>query len=246
MEQPVLIFGAGADTAKGKALASRLNIPIVQQDRQPLYLLLDETGLSLHGENLHLQGDYTQMLSRLKYNNLTQEMLVKAAKIKGAEAPTAVDATAGLGEDSLLLAAAGFRVILFEHNPVIAALLRDTLERAERNPDLAPIVRRMELREGNSVEGLQNLEFTPDVVLLDPMFPPRQKSSLVTKKLQLLQKLEMPCSEEAALLNAALTAKPKRIVIKRPAKGPFLADVKPAYSLAGKAVRYDCIVPPSK
>lgn len=246
MEQPVLILGEEADREKCAQLTARLNIPVAEPNGQPLYLLLDKTGLSLHGENLHLQGDYTQMLPRLKYNNLTHEMLIKAAKIKGLEPGTAVDATAGMGEDSLLLAAFGFRVILFEHNPIIAALLRDTLERAAGVPELADIVSRMELREGSSVEGLQALDYTPDVVLLDPMFPPRQKSSLVTKKLQLLQKLELPCSEEAVLLNAALAAGPRRIVIKRPAKGPYLAGVKPAYSLDGKAVRYDCIVPPRK
>lgn len=244
--EPVLVIAPDANREKGEKLAQKLHISIEESTQQNLYLLLEEGGLSLHGENLHLQGDYTQMLPRLKHNNLTHEMLVKAAKIKGLDTPSAVDATAGLGEDSLLLAAAGFHVTLFEHNPIIAALLRDTLERAKLHPELFPIVSRMELREGSSVEGLQMLEFSPDVVLLDPMFPPRQKSSLVTKKLQLLQKLEMPCSEEGVLLNAALAAKPKRIVIKRPAKGPFLAGVKPAYSLEGKAVRYDCIVPSPK
>lgn len=242
--EPVLIISPGADWEKGTKLAQKLGISVEDPSGQSLYLLFAEDGLSLHGDNLHLQGNYTQMLPRLKHNNLTHEMLVKAAKIKGLDAPTAVDATAGMGEDSLLLAAAGFQVTLFEHNPIIAALLQDTLVRAEKHPELAPIVRRMELREGSSVDGLQALGFTPDIVLLDPMFPPRQKSSLVTKKLQLLQKLEMPCSEETLLLSAALAAKPKRVVIKRPAKGPFLAGVKPAYSLEGKAVRYDCIVPP--
>ena len=33
------------------------------------------------------------------------------------------------------------------------------------------------------------------------------------------------------------------MVIKRPAKGPLLAGIKPSYSIAGKAVRYDCITP---
>ena len=35
------------------------------------------------------------------------------------------------------------------------------------------------------------------------------------------------------------------MVIKRPAKGPYLAGIKPSYSIDGKAVRYDCIVPAS-
>jgi 16S rRNA (guanine1516-N2)-methyltransferase len=43
-------------------------------------------------------------------------------------------------------------------------------------------------------------------------------------------------------MDAARAAGPRRIVVKRPLKGPFLADVKPSYSLKGKAVRYDCIV----
>jgi len=37
---------------------------------------------------------------------------------------------------------------------------------------------------------------------------------------------------------------PRKVVIKRPVKGPLLAGVKPSYQLAGKAVRYDVLVPP--
>ena len=85
--------------------------------------------------------------------------------------------------------------------------------------------------------------FKPDVVLLDPMFPPRKKSALVKKKLQLLQLVEQPCPDEAALLEAALVLAPRKIVIKRPRNGPPLAGVAPTYSLAGRAVRFDCLVP---
>ncbi|MBQ9863677.1 MAG: class I SAM-dependent methyltransferase, partial [Lachnospiraceae bacterium] len=48
--------------------------------------------------------------------------------------------------------------------------------------------------------------------------------------------------KEEALLNAAISLKPKKIIIKRPLKGPFLAGVKPSYSLKGKAIRVDVIV----
>lgn len=232
-----------ADAAKAQQLSRELNIPPAKAADGSLCLHLTAEGLCLEGEGLSLRGDYAKMLPRLKHNNLSHEMLVKAAKLKGVEAPIALDATAGLGEDSLLLAAAGFTVELYEHNPIIAALLEDTLERARQIPELAQIVSRMHLHKGNSVEAMRSLSFTPDVILLDPMFPARQKSSLVTKKLQLFQKLEIPCNEEAEILEAALAAHPRRIVIKRPAKGPYLAGVKPAYSLDGKAVRYDCIVP---
>ena len=84
----------------------------------------------------------------------------------------------------------------------------------------------------------------PDLVLLDPMFPERQKSALVKKKFQLIHRLEFPCMEEETLLNAAIAAGPRKILIKRPLKGPWLAGRNPGYSISGKAVRYDCILLP--
>ena len=44
-------------------------------------------------------------------------------------------------------------------------------------------------------------------------------------------------------MEAACAARPRKIVVKRPVKGPFLAEVKPSYQVVGKAVRYDVIVP---
>ena len=49
-------------------------------------------------------------------------------------------------------------------------------------------------------------------------------------------------SGEEELLCAAVNLRPHKIVIKRPLKGAFLAGRKPDYSLAGKAIRYDCFV----
>ncbi len=204
----------------------------------------DAEGLALVGDGMVLRADFARLLPRLRPDRLGRELLVRAARVRGAEAPTAVDATAGLGEDSLLLAAAGFTVTMFEQDPVIAALLRDALERAANEPQLAGTVARMGLVEGDSVAGLRELDFSPDVVFLDPMFPERTKSAAVKKKFQLLHHLERPCDNEDELLDAALAARPRKIVIKRPPKGPWLAGVKPSHSLAGKAVRYDVIVPP--
>ena len=200
-------------------------------------------GLSLSDGKNTVRGDFTRLLPRVRRGNLSRELLVRAVKVKGIGEPLVVDATAGLGEDSFLLAAAGCRVLLFEYDPVIFALLSDALERAKRDPETAPVASRMTLFPGDSIPALPTLTPHPDVVLLDPMFPERTKSALVKKKFQLLHQLERPCENEAALLDAALAARPKRIVIKRPAKGPYLAGVKPSFSLLGSAVRFDCIVP---
>ena len=210
-----------------------------------LSLRRDDQGLALVSEDQILRGDFTKMIPRVKAGNISKELLVKAAKIKDGNHPLrAVDATAGLGEDSLLLAAAGFQVTLFERNPVIYQLLTDALERAAEIPELASIATRMTVRNEDSIEAMKSLDFTPDVILLDPMFPERQKSALVKKKLQMIQKLETPCMNEKEIVSAAMNAKPKKLIIKRPPKGPWLAGLKPDYSNEGKAVRFDCFVNP--
>lgn len=200
-------------------------------------------GLTLTDGKLTMCGDLTTMLPRLRQHNLNSEMLVKAAKIKDPSIPhIAVDATAGMGEDSLLLAAHGYEVYLYEKDEVIAALLMDSVERAKKEPELKDIVERMHVFSEDSIEAMKKLPFKPDIILLDPMFPAREKSGLIKKKFQLLQQLERPCNDEEELLNAALMAKPSKIIIKRPAKGPFLAGRKPSYSVNGNSIRYDCIV----
>lgn len=210
--------------------------------RAGLELRRDADGLILEGDGMRLRASFDDMKRRLFHGKLNGELLVRAARLKGIEEPTLVDATAGLGQDSLLLAAAGFSVALIECNPVIAAMLVDAIERARRDPELADAAGRMRVIEGNSLKVLRDLSMPPDVVYLDPMFPGRSKSAAVKKKFQLLHRLEMPCEDEMALLEAARAAHPRKIVIKRPVKGPHLAGVKPDYTLRGKAVRYDCIV----
>lgn len=208
-------------------------------------LRLDTEGLWLCANGQELRGDFTRMLPRIKSGRLGGEFLVRAAKIKDAIPPLyALDATAGLGEDSFLLAAAGFNVTLYERNPVIYALLCDALARAAAVPELADIAARMTVYNGDSIAAMAALETPPDIILLDPMFPERQKSSLVKKKLQMIQKLEVPCNDERSMLISAMRARPRKLIVKRPPKGAHLADVKPQYSIEGKAVRYDCFVNP--
>ena len=217
---------------------------IVEKLGGELFLIDEEGCLTLTDGRLQLKGDFTSLMPRLKTSNLQREFLVKASKIKGVDHPVLIDATAGMGEDSMILAAAGFEVYLFEYDHAIATLLKDALRRAADIPELKDAVARMHFAAGNSIELMAGLGIEPDVVLLDPMFPARQKSALVKRKFQLLQQLEKPCTDERDLLDAALNMKPRRVVIKRPLKGPYLADIKPSYSINGKAIRYDCIVIP--
>ena len=208
-----------------------------------LSFVRDGRGLGLAHADMVLRGDFAQLMPRLRADRLGRELLVRAARVRGVDAPVAVDATAGLGEDSLLLAAAGFSVTLFERDPAIAALLADALERAANEPQLRDIVSRMRLVEGDAVEGLVRLDAQPDVVYLDPMFPAKRKDAATKKKLQVFQLLERPCDNEEELLAAACAAHPRKVVVKRPLKGPYLAGAKPSSSISGKVVRYDIYVP---
>lgn len=200
-------------------------------------------GLALVDGDQVLRADLTRMLPRLRQPNLGRELLVRAARVRGEDGCVrAVDATAGLGEDALLLAAAGFEVTMFEHDPIVAALARDGLRRAREHETLAPMVARMHLVEGDSIRGMAKLSERPHVVLLDPMFPSRRSRAATKKKLQLIRQLEGPCVDEEALLRAAREVCLRKVVIKRPLKGPYLGGVKPSSSLRGKVVRYDVVV----
>lgn len=238
----------GGDMVSAHLLSEKTGIPIVDapsdvpiekwlsEDR--LTVLFDHSGVSLHGYGLYYQGDFRHMLRRVTGGRLFHEMLIKAAKT-GETGLRAVDATAGMGEDSFLLAAYGYEVTMFEQNPVIAVLLNDSLTRARKDPDLAGIASRMHLVEGNSIDHFPDLQDIR-LIYLDPMFPKRQKSGLINKKLQLIQKLEPPCSDENVLFSAAIAAKPTKIVVKRPLKSAHLSGKNPTYMLKGKAIRYDC------
>lgn len=228
-----------------ECLAKKLNTKVISDtasvDDGDLILSFGENGLSLMSGKLVMRGDLSSMLPRIANGRLQHEMLVKAAKLKNASGQlTAIDATAGMGEDSMLLAAAGYNVILYEYDPVIAALLRDSLKRAEDISELRDIINRMHLVEKDSIAAMSELSESVDLIYLDPMFPARQKTGLIKKKFQLLQKLETPCMEEDKLIEAAINARPKRLVIKRPAKGPYIAGMKPHFSFKGKSIRYDC------
>lgn len=210
-----------------------------------LTLTQDERGFFITDGTMSVRGDFTHMIPRIRAHAVNRELLVKAARIKGASEPLLiVDATAGLGEDSLLLAATGHFVTLYERNPVMAVLLMSAIAQARAIPDLADAAAHMKAFFADSVAALQNLDNTPDVVVLDPMFPERHKSAAVKKKLQIIQRIESPCEDEGTLLEAAFAARPRKVVVKRPAKGPHLAGRKPDYSLSGKAVRFDCYMLP--
>ena len=103
--------------------------------------------------------------------------------------PTVLDATAGLGRDSFVLATFGCDVQMVERSPVIAALLKDGLRRARQDPGVAEIASRMQVINADAISYLQELskEKRPQVIYLDPMYPHRDKTALVKKEMRVFR-----------------------------------------------------------
>ena len=229
-------------------LAAALGIPLVSAPQgQALLLRLTKEHLELYKPgDPELPGalwvDFEPPAARHRASHPGRELLVAATKVRHTAIPLVIDATAGLGRDGFLLAAAGCRVQMFEYNPIIAALLRDGLERAARSPRTAAIAGRIHLTLGNALDYLPILDEPPDVIYLDPMFPLRSKSAKVKQDLRLLQLLDEKNESPERLLQAALAVRPKKVVVKRPLKGPSLLGLPPSYTLKGKAIRFDVYV----
>lgn len=229
-------------------LAHALGVPVVDTPQEGLLLLrYSQDGLELcKPGDLTLPGalrvDFSENATRRRALHPGREMVVQAAKVRASRQPLLIDATAGLGRDGFLLAAAGFRVQMIEYNPVVAALLADGLERARGLSGLADTAARIKLLQGNALDYLAAPTEWPDVVYLDPMFPERSKSALVKQELRFLQLIDNKDTDPAQLLRVALNAHARKVVVKRPLKGPCLVDVPPAYSLKGKAIRFDVYV----
>ncbi len=160
-----------------------------------------------------------------------KELLLRAVKVK--PGLRVQDWTAGLGTDSLLLAAAGCEVVMFERSRIISLLLRQALDAAAQDHKMSTVIARTTLIQGDVQ--LQSIGST-DVIYLDPMFPHRAKSALVNGPMQYLQRLLGPDYDAEELIKLALRQPVKRVVVKRPATAP---ESDATFTLKAKANRFD-------
>ena len=179
---------------------------------------------------------------RRRFGGGRGQALARAVGMKPGVTPAIVDATAGLGRDSFLLATLGAEVTMIERNDVIHALLADALARAyDLGGVYRDIVGRMCLVHGDAISLLSTLE--PSVVLVDPMHPQRSKSALVKAEMRQVRSIVGTDDDKAMLITAAIAAATKRAVVKWPAKLPLPAGVPAAsHQISGKTTRYDVFV----
>lgn len=176
---------------------------------------------------------------RFRHGGGRGQALPKAIGMKGGKNPKVVDATAGLGRDSFLLASLGAEVIMIERSAHMHKLLTDGMARAkDAGGDVAEVMKRMSLLHGDSKEILPSL--SPEIILIDPMHPPRTTSSLVKKEMRLTREIVGLDEDSADLAKIALGCASNRVVLKWPRRADPIPDIRaPSHQIIGKSTRYD-------
>lgn len=179
---------------------------------------------------------------RFRSSNGRAHPLAKAAGLNRGSIPHVADATAGLGRDAFLLASLGARVTLLERNARVYALLQEGLAKAHAaGPAWAAVLSRMTVIHGDAREFLPRLD--ADVVLVDPMHPPRTNTALVKQQMRLLRELVGTDADALELMQTALSCARNRVVLKWPLRAaPLVGLPKASYSIVGKTVRYEVFV----
>lgn len=252
MSLPVVVRALRAqDVAEAAAVAAALGLPLLDElevtdDR--VELVLGPTGWGLYaggGKRVRpitvdlVEGDVGR---RRREPGRYRTELARAVGVTRNHAPTVIDATAGLGVDSALLAWLGCTVVAMEREPVLAVLWHQALRHLDARPD-AP---NLSFRRG-AAEVLVPEHCTAvgrsEVIYLDPMFPPRSKTALVRKEMQLLQRLSPhpEAAEQDALFSMAMSWASARVVVKRPRNAPPIAHGV-SHRLEGKTTRFDVYV----
>ncbi|MFP3982425.1 MAG: class I SAM-dependent methyltransferase [Desulfurivibrionaceae bacterium] len=226
-------------------LARDLQIPLAESGGGYNFLLVYTSDrLELRECTAHAPGplfvDFSckELNFRRRFGGGRKEPLARAVGLKHNRCPVVLDATAGLGRDSFILAGLGCRIYLRERSPVIAALLKDGITRGLRDKEIQPIMERMELTAGEA-RTFKTDQTAVDVVYLDPMYPEGAQKAQVKKEMQFLRKLVGRDSDTPELLAWALCVASNRVVVKRPRKALPISGPPPSFAIKEGRHRLD-------
>ncbi|MBI0426686.1 class I SAM-dependent methyltransferase [Psychrobacter sp. NG27] len=231
-----------------------------QTATQPVLLLDDKDKLSWLSDGLSVAPEWDKLQRRVVSAGRKSELLLQAAKITADS--SVIDATAGFGHDSLILASTGAQVMMLEQQPIMALLLFAEQQRMSALPNWQKLMARLHIINIDALSYFESLKSDSavnnsqviDVVYLDPMFPEDSyqdsktgKGAKVGKHMQALHQLASPptLDEEEQLLTSAQAVVSNnashsgRVVVKRPQHAPTLANQQPTESWHNEAVRFD-------
>ena len=179
------------------------------------------------------------ILHRLKYGKGRGQNLAKAVGMKSNKNRNIIDATAGLGYDSFILASLGAKVTLIERSQKMHELLQNGInEGISFGGEIEKIINRMELLFGDSKDILPKLK--PEVIMIDTMYKERKKTALVKNKMRLVREIVGPDTDYIELLEVALNCAENRVVLKQPRYAEPIKDIKKcSHQIIGKTIRYD-------
>ena len=233
---------------------------------QPILLLDDKNKLSWLSDGLSVTPEWDKLQRRVVIAGRKSELLLQAAKLNADS--TVIDATAGFGHDSLILASTGAQVIMLEQQPLMALLLLAEQQRMSALPNWQKLMSRLQIINTDALSYFESINFADfsnestadnhhgvDVIYLDPMFPEDSyqdsktgKGAKVGKHMQALHQLARPPTlvEELQLLKSAQSVisqngqkQQGRVIVKRPQFAPLLAHLEPSESWSNEAVRFD-------
>lgn len=242
-------------------ISAKLNQKRLQQlsgDSEQAILLLDNKNqLSLLVDGLSVAPEWDKLQRRVVSAGRKSELLLQAAKITADS--QVIDATAGFGQDSLILASSGAQVIMLEQQPIMALLLLAEQQRMSLQPNWQKLMSRLTIVNTDAL-AFFNSKLTTidsnsiDVIYLDPMFPEDSyqdrktgKGAKVNKQMQALHQLAAPptIAQEQQLLQSAqhLIKNNKqqsgRVIVKRPVQAPLFANQAATESWHNAALRFD-------
>lgn len=248
-------------------LSQKRRQQLSQTASQPILLLDEKNKLSWLSDGLSVAPEWDKLQRRVVSAGRKSELLLQAAKITSDS--HVIDATAGFGHDSLILASTGAQVIMLEQQPLMALLLLVEQQRMSALANWQKLMSRLHIINTDALgyfaalaagasDGTKKADAKIiDVVYLDPMFPEDSyqdsktgKGAKVGKHMQALHQLASPptLEQEKQLLQSAQavvrqngqkTQTQGRVVVKRPQFAPLLAHQQPSESWQNEAVRFD-------
>jgi 16S rRNA (guanine1516-N2)-methyltransferase len=251
----IAVLASGDDPAlrvRAAEIAARCGLPLVDQADLAFEMLLTvtpervELRFPQRGGPRPVYVDFVEGPIGYERRMARSGLLFQAVGFRTGR-PTVIDATAGLGRDAFRLAYHGCRVTALERSPILFVLLEDGLARAEQDPVVGPKLQdRLRFIHADARTYLRGLapEEYPDVVYLDPMYPPRQKSALVKVEMRILRRLLGDDPDAAELFDAARAIARQRVVVKRHRYAEPLAG-EPTHSHADRSTRYDVYARPT-
>ena len=246
-------------------LSQKRRQQLSQTATQPILLLDEKNKLSWLSDGLSVAPEWDKLQRRVVSAGRKSELLLQAVKITSDS--QVIDATAGFGHDSLILASTGAQVIMIEQQPLMALLLLVEQQRMSGLANWQKLMSRLHIINTDALGYFATIDFARfnytvkadneqafNVIYLDPMFPEDSyqdsktgKGAKVGKHMQALHQLALPptLDEEQQLLQSALAIvsqngqKQGRVIVKRPQFAPLLAHLEPSESWSNEAVRFD-------